>query len=283
MNKRERNESNDAYYKEQIALFDELPDELVVEIIIGKGLNIIQIYNLCQALGKQRDLCARYEIWDRLFIRRFGSKKLNEIKEWERLNDPLKRVATYTLYSILESARAKRLLEPHVIHPRYSILAADAAELRFAHNSLSDIYMFAAIGDDNVDTYVDAYSIPNNESRYDTELVSIYALGICNDILIQYDLAPLDILYDEPDAIKLSVLAMHMKHDVHARAIIYALLSRGWYPVTLLENQPIWTKACVLGCENKAIYGCAGCKRVSYCGKECALKHWPEHERHCRK
>lgn len=61
--------------------FENLPDETIVKILAeNNGLSIQDIQSMCRASSRFAELCARYEIWDTIFIRQFGRKKFDEFQ-----------------------------------------------------------------------------------------------------------------------------------------------------------------------------------------------------------
>lgn len=250
------------------SFFKDMPDDLVVEFIISKDLNILQILNFCMALKtKGDDFCARKGIWDKLFIRRFGSDIFTNMKDKEHMSDPFLRVVTYSIWEKAEKGGYYR--QTYFVKKGLDTTITIGTESGFSSTVGHGYFViFQIVNNDN-----GAYSHPDLVVR--DELMPKIAKHSKIKIpkRVHY---PIDKYFFEWKKI--------LSQDEIVRACIYVLLENGWKPVTF-NKRPIWTKSCI-GCNvtgEKVKYTCAGCQEVNYCGVECASKAWVVHKPICER
>jgi hypothetical protein len=245
-----------------LAFFEGMQNDMIVEHIIRSNLNIYQIFKICMLLRKARrafgdDICTRLDLWNTLFVRRFGQAEFDRVRAEEPyLADAFKRVAAYSLFAL-------------------------RSEIVFRRRSVQNTQIRVRLDvDGNVVCRVEPINMldPHNGNAINR---------IYNDIANAYNVVKMDA---DPEwtleDLNFVVPAMNinitqLRPDVLTRAIIYWLLTHGWGPY-YPNGDRVWSQKCI-GCNaEKPAYACKGCKSVAYCGTDCAKQHWAEHKKDCK-
>lgn len=257
-----------------VSFFHNMSDDVLLEFLLSGNFNMIQIYNLCLALRADRtnrggDICERKKVWDRLFKKRFGKDEFDRIVSEEKLTDPFKRVAAYSLWAMPE------------IQSRFNGIWFQNRKIDdygYVYNSGTEISIYM---EENGNVEIQGKST-RNRPYWDEEVLQdvlkevAQMYGITKDDNDPWITEDFIFIYDGV------TIASRIEANRYVRAVIYVFLSKGWAPYRQ-NGKPVWTKSCISCGTEKAKYTCAGCLKVEYCGVECAKTHWIKHKPICER
>ena len=64
---------------------------------------------------------------------------------------------------------------------------------------------------------------------------------------------------------------------------IDTVTNRDWFLRFINTNKENMCHACQKAAQDTTLKKCSRCKKVKYCSKECQVKDWKNHKKHCRK
>ena len=116
-------------------------------------------------------------------------------------------------------------------------------------------------------------SDPNIYKMDDEHLLTVFQLGVSTVNKIKGD------LFNEYGG----RLALECDRLPCVTPAIDTVTNRDWFLRFIKTNKANMCHACQKAAQDTTLKKCSRCKKVKYCSKECQVKDWKNHKKHCRK
>jgi len=230
---------------------DEDVEEYLEDLVNNPTLTVPEIKKMCRVDPRVEAACANGAIWDRIFIRQFGTASMEKAK-MEGLDHPLKRLLTWRY---VEYAKERNFLslDFHRPHTRYVLEASDDK----SDTPRMEVVLY-------FDTDDKKWSDPFYEADQLMEPLWLL-LGVPKDRLMTH-------VKTRHEGVTYKITRVVDKTDKNMRALVY------WALDNRFEVFPRIAQIINVGCHVCGTKTAIGCCEVPYCSVRCQKKDWSEHK-----